>query len=74
MWFQQKSEAYHEELRLQFYPLIFDNRSVHEMDWTQYNRSFTVDPKAIPIQLGGVIWLWIIALWILGLWQLRLGD
>ena len=40
LWFQQKSEAFHEELRMQFYPLIFDNRSVKEMDWTRYNRSF----------------------------------
>ena len=74
LWFQQKSEAYHEELRMQFYPLIFDNRSVKEMDWTRYNRSFSVESAAVSIQFGGPIWLWIIALWILGWWQLRLRD
>lgn len=74
LWFQQKSEAFHEELRMQFYPLIFDNRSVKEMDWTRYNRSFSVKSEAVSMQFGGPIWLWIIALWILGWWQLRLRN
>lgn len=74
LWFQQKSEAYHEELRMQFYPLIFDNRSVKKMDWTRYNRSFSVKSEAVSMQFGGPIWLWIIALCILGWWQLRLRN
>jgi len=63
--FLNATTEFHEELRLQFYPKIFDNKPANTIDWSTYKPSF-YKPKSACSLMNNIFYMPLIILILLG--------